>query len=394
MSWLVTGGAGYIGRHVVNALQVAGEHVVVLDDLTTGRPETVTAPLVHADVGDRAALDAVFRRHQVRGVVHLAAHKQVGESVADPLRYYRANVGNLVTLLEAMRAHGVDTLVFSSSAAVYGTPDVPLVTEQTPTLPVSPYGETKLIGEWLIRDAAAAYGLRYALLRYFNVAGSLRPELSDTGVTNLVPMVFQRLTSGLRPLLFGGGHPTPDGTCVRDFVHVDDVASAHVAALRHLVAGGGDLLLNVGRGHGASVREVLDVVGRVTGLPADPDVRPARAGDPPRVVAATDAIERQLGWTAVHGLEEMVASAWAGWTAGWSARWSAGEPAVPAPRLPRAEAGASGADRRALEQGADRGGDAPGLGTQLRQELVPLARGKSVDGLDPLAERGEPAHTQ
>jgi UDP-glucose 4-epimerase len=315
MSWLVTGGAGYIGRHVVRSLQAAGEDVVVLDDLSTGRRETVSAPLVQADVGDRAALDALFRHHPVRGVVHLAADKQVAESVADPLRYYRGNVGHLVTLLEAMRDHAVGILVFSSSAAVYGSPDVPLVTEGTPTLPVSPYGETKLVGEWLVRDAARAHDLRYAVLRYFNVAGALTPELSDTGVANLVPMVFQRLTSGLRPLLFGDRHPTPDGTCVRDFVHVGDIASAHVAALHHLAGGGADLLLNVGRGQGTSVREVLEVVGAVTGLPAEPEVLPARPGDPPRVVAATDAITRQLGWTAVHGLEEMVASAWAGWTA-------------------------------------------------------------------------------
>lgn len=314
MTWLVTGGAGYIGLHVVRALQADGEDVVVLDDLSSGRAELLSAPLVRGDVGDAAVLDAVMSEHDVHGVVHLAAKKSVSESVADPLRYYRENVAGLVVLLEAMARHGVGVLVFSSSAAVYGAPDVDLVTEQTPTVPMSPYGETKLVGEWLVRAAARAGGLRYASLRYFNVAGAGAPELADVGVGNLVPMVFQRLSRGERPTLFGDDYPTPDGTCVRDFIHVADLATAHVAALRHLAAGGEDLLLNVGRGQGESVRRVLDVVGAVTGLPTDPEVLPRRPGDPPRVVAANDAIRTVLGWEPEHDLESMVASAWAGWT--------------------------------------------------------------------------------
>ncbi|MGZ4567975.1 MAG: UDP-glucose 4-epimerase GalE [Blastococcus sp.] len=313
MTWLVTGGAGYIGLHVVRALRAGGQDVVVLDDLSSGRAELVDVPLVRGSVHDAALLRATMRDHDVRGVIHLAAKKQVGESVERPMYYYRENVSGLMTLLEVMGECGVDVLVFSSSAAVYGMPDVEFVTEQTPTTPLSPYGETKLVGEWLTRDAAVASGVRYALLRYFNVAGAAVPELSDTGVANLIPMVFQRLSAGQRPLLFGDDYPTPDGSCVRDFIHVADLAEAHVAALAHLSDGGGNLLLNVGRGEGSSVREVLDVVGSVTGLPADPEVRPRRAGDPARVVASNAAIRSALGWEATHDLRDMVTSAWAGW---------------------------------------------------------------------------------
>ena len=313
MTWLVTGGAGYIGLHVVRALRAGGHGVVVLDDLSTGRGELVDVPLVRGSVHDADLLRATMRDHDVRGVIHLAAKKQVGESVERPLYYYRENVSGLMTLLEVMGECGVDVLVFSSSAAVYGMPDVEFVTEETPTTPLSPYGETKLVGEWLTRDAAVASGVRYALLRYFNVAGAAVPELSDTGVANLIPMVFQRLSAGQRPLLFGDDYPTPDGSCVRDFIHVADLAEAHVAALTHLTGGGGNLLLNVGRGEGSSVREVLDVVGSVTGLPTDPEVRPRRAGDPARVVASNTAIRSALGWEARHDLRDMVTSAWAGW---------------------------------------------------------------------------------
>ena len=316
MTWLVTGGAGYIGLHVVRALRASGEDAVVLDDLSSGRAELVDVPLVRGSVHDAALLRATMREHGVRGVIHLAAKKQVGESVERPLYYYRENVLGLMTLLEVMGECGVDVLVFSSSAAVYGMPDVEFVTEQTPTLPLSPYGETKLVGEWLTRDAAVASGVRYALLRYFNVAGAAVPELSDTGVANLIPMVFQRLSAGQRPLLFGDDYPTPDGSCVRDFIHVADLAEAHVAALAHLSGGGANLLLNVGRGEGSSVREVLDVVGSVTGLPTDPEVRPRRAGDPARVVASNATIRSTLGWKAQHDLQDMVTSAWAGWQRG------------------------------------------------------------------------------
>ena len=314
MTWLVTGGAGYIGLHVVQALQERGEDVVVLDDLSTGRAERVAAPLIRGSVGDGELLRRTMREHAVRGVVHLAAKKQVGESVDRPLYYYRENVGGLETLLEAMVDCDVRALVFSSSAAVYGSPDVEFVTERTPTVPLSPYGQTKLVGEWLTAAAGAAHGIRYAALRYFNVAGAGEPGLADTVVSNLIPMVFERLTAGQRPLLFGTDYPTPDGSCVRDFIHVADLAQAHVAALDHLGSGGADLVLNVGRGEGASVREVLAVIGEVTGLDTEPEVRPRRPGDPARVVASDAAIRSSLDWRAERTLRDMVTSAWEGWS--------------------------------------------------------------------------------
>jgi UDP-glucose 4-epimerase len=311
---MVTGGAGYIGLHVVNALRERGEEVVVLDDLSTGRAELVGGGLVQGRVDDPTLLRDLMREHRVRGVVHLAAKKQVAESVEDPLHYYRENVASLLVLLEAMRECAVPYLVFSSSAAVYGSPDVEFVTEGTPTEPMSPYGQTKLIGEWMARAAAVSHGLRYVILRYFNVAGAGKPELADPMATNLIPMVFQRLIEEKQPVLFGDDYPTPDGTCVRDFIHVTDLAAVHVAALDHLDAAGGNLLLNVGRGEGYSVRDVLAVVERVTGLPADPEILPRREGDPSRVVASAAAARSALGWRAHHDLESMVASAWQGWS--------------------------------------------------------------------------------
>jgi UDP-glucose 4-epimerase len=314
MSWLVTGGAGYIGAHVVRAMVADGREVVALDDLSTGDAARVQgAPLVVASVLDRPALDKAIAEHGVTGVVHIAAKKQVGESVADPLLYYRENLIGLTTLLEAVRDAGVDRFVFSSSAATYGLPDVDLVTEDTPAVPLSPYGETKLVGEWLMRDCAAAFGLRSLALRYFNVAGAAAPELGDPGVFNLVPMVFRALEAGERPQVFGGDYPTPDGTCVRDYVHVADIADAHLAAARALDEGAGSATYNIGRGEGSSVLEVLDVIGRVTGRDTTPEVVDRRPGDPARVVAAVDRIRAGLGFTASRDLTEMVDSAWAGW---------------------------------------------------------------------------------
>ncbi|GGN64289.1 UDP-glucose 4-epimerase GalE [Streptomyces kronopolitis] len=318
MSYLITGGAGYIGSHVVRALRQAGESVVVLDDLTSGVaariPEGV--PLVVGSTLDRALLDETLAGHGVTDVVHLAAKKQVGESVEMPLLYYRENVQGLHTLLEAMAAGGVGRLVFSSSAAVYGMPDVDLVTEDTPCVPINPYGETKLVGEWMARAVGAAHGISTACLRYFNVAGAAAPELADTGVFNIVPMVFERLTEGAAPRIFGDDYDTPDGTCIRDYIHVADLAEAHVAAARKLAEPGPvrDLTLNIGRGEGVSVREMIDLITEITGRAGvTAEVTPRRAGDPARVVAAADRITAELGWKARHDVRDMITSAWTGW---------------------------------------------------------------------------------
>ncbi|CAM5508404.1 ADP-L-glycero-D-manno-heptose-6-epimerase [Streptomyces alboniger] len=261
MTWLITGGAGYIGAHVVRAMAEAGERAVVYDDLSTGVagrvPEGI--PLVVGSVLDGELLARTLAEHAVTGVVHLAGKKRVAESVERPLHYYHENVEGLRVLLDAAVSPSSDVrhFVFSSSASVYGMPDVDLVTEETPCLPMSPYGETKLAGEWLVRAAGRAHGLATASLRYFNVAGAASPELADTGVFNLVPMVFEKLTAGEAPRIFGADYATPDGTCVRDYIHVADVAEAHVATARALASAepGTDLTLNIGRGKGCrSVR--------------------------------------------------------------------------------------------------------------------------------------------
>ncbi|MFE4591574.1 UDP-glucose 4-epimerase GalE [Streptomyces laurentii] len=317
MTWLITGGAGYIGSHVVKSMTEAGERVVVLDDLSSGDPARVPAgvPLERGTVLDRPFLDRVLRDHGVRGIVHLAAKKAVGESVESPLFYYRENVTGLQILLEAAAEAGVAAFLFSSSASVYGTPDTELVTEDTPCAPLSPYGETKVAGEWMVRSVGRAHGLATACLRYFNVAGTAAPELADTGASNLVPMVFQRLDAGEPPLIFGDDYPTPDGTCVRDYIHVADLADAHLATARRLAADAAagtprDLTLNIGSGEGVSVREMIDLVREITGHTAEPTVVARRPGDPARVVASAGRISAELGWTARHDVRAMIGSAW------------------------------------------------------------------------------------
>jgi UDP-glucose 4-epimerase len=313
-SWLVTGGAGYIGAHVVKALRDREESVVVIDDLSTGDARRVgDAPLIVASVLDADAVATTLRDHDVRGIVHIAAKKQVGESVANPLLYYRENVAGLINLLEAAVAAGVESFVFSSSASTYGMPDVDLVTEDTPGEPMSPYGESKLIGEWMSRAVGLATGLRVISLRYFNVAGTASVALADPGVFNLIPLALRALVAGEAPKIFGDDYPTPDGTCIRDYVHVADVADAHAAAMLHLQAGGPSATYNIGRGRGSSVREVLATVADVTGIDTEPVVVERRPGDPARVVASVDRIRADLGWTARHDLAEMVSSAWSAW---------------------------------------------------------------------------------
>ncbi|MFF1448078.1 UDP-glucose 4-epimerase GalE [Streptomyces sp. NPDC058274] len=316
MTWLITGGAGYIGAHVTRAMAEAGEHVVVLDDLSAGVPERLPEDirLVQGSSLDAELLKRVFAEHAVTGVVHLAARKQVAESVAQPTRYYQENVGGLATLLEAAAGAGVERFLFSSSAAVYGNPGVDLITETTPCDPMSPYGETKLAGEWLVRAAGRAHGIATVCLRYFNVAGAAAPELADTGIFNVIPMVFDRLSRGEAPRIFGDDYPTPDGTCVRDYIHVADLAEAHLAAVRRLSGGAtGDLTANIGRGEGVSVRELVTLIGEVSGDHRPAVVEPRRAGDAPRAVASAALAARELGFTARRGVREMVESAWQGW---------------------------------------------------------------------------------
>jgi UDP-glucose 4-epimerase len=317
MTWLITGGAGYIGAHVARAMTGAGERVVALDDLSAGVPARLAAdvPLVRGSSLDGDLLKRVLTEHEVTGVVHLAARKQVAESVAQPTRYYGENVGGLGTLLEAVAEAGIERFLFSSSAAVYGDPGVDLITEDAPCAPVNPYGETKLAGEWLVRAAGTAHGIATVCLRYFNVAGAAAPELADTGVFNIVPMVFDRLTRDDAPRIFGDDYPTPDGTCIRDYIHVADLAEAHLAAARRLtdMDARGDLTMNIGRGEGVSVREMITVIGEVTGDRRPAVVEARRPGDAPRAVASADRAAEELGWTARRGVREMVESAWQGW---------------------------------------------------------------------------------
>ncbi|MEV7546681.1 UDP-glucose 4-epimerase GalE [Streptomyces sp. NPDC089915] len=326
MTFLITGGAGYIGAHVVRAMLLAGQRVVVFDDLSTGREDRVPegVPLVTASVLDRLALDEAIARHKITGVVHLAGKKQVGESVEKPLYYYHENVEGLQVLLGAVAAAGIRNFLFSSSASVYGMPDVDSVTEETPCRPLSPYGETKLAGEWLVRAAGRAHGISTACLRYFNVAGAAAPELADTGVFNLVPMVFERYDAGEGARIFGDDYPTPDGTCIRDYIHVEDLADAHVVAARRLAEWGAageykDLTVNIGRGEGVSVKEMVGLLNEGTGHTYAPVVTPRRPGDPAKVVASADRIAAELGWKARHDVREMISSAWAGWEANRSA---------------------------------------------------------------------------
>ncbi|OXY94556.1 UDP-glucose 4-epimerase GalE [Streptomyces diastatochromogenes] len=316
MTWLITGGAGYIGAHVVRAMTEAGERTVVYDDLSTGVAGRVPdeVPLVRGSILDGEQVARTLAEYEVTGVVHLAAKKQVGESVDLPLHYYRENVEGLRVLLEAVTQAEIPSFVFSSSAAVYGMPDVDLVTEETPCLPLSPYGETKLAGEWLVRATGRATGLATASLRYFNVAGAATPALADTGVFNLVPMVFEKLTEGAAPRIFGDDYPTPDGTCVRDYIHVVDLAEAHVTVARALRSTPGrDLTLNIGRGEGVSVREMIDHINAATGYDRPPITTPRRPGDPARVVASADRIATELGWQAKYDVQDMITSAWEGW---------------------------------------------------------------------------------
>jgi UDP-glucose 4-epimerase len=323
MTWLVTGGAGYIGAHVVRALQTAGLGAVALDDLSSGHRDFVPSdvPLVEGSILNRALVEQTLTEHRVVGVIHVAGFKYAGVSVQQPLHTYEQNVDGTRTLLAAMQQCGVARIVFSSSAAVYGTPDVDQVTEDTPKSPQSPYGESKLIGEWLLRDQAIATAsadtpLRHTSLRYFNVVGSGDPAVRDTSPHNLFPLLFDALAEGRVPRINGDDYPTPDGTCVRDYIHVSDLALAHVEAAKRLDADEPlEPAYNLGSGDGVSVAEIMAAAARVTGIAFEPERAPRRPGDPARIVASGDLAARDLDWRMRHSLDDMVASAWAARTA-------------------------------------------------------------------------------
>jgi UDP-glucose 4-epimerase len=301
MTVLVTGGAGYIGSHTVHELTDAGERVVVLDNLSTGyRSAVLGAPLVVGDTGDRELVAKVLNEHSVDTVLHFAAHTIVPESVSNPLKYYGNNTCATRNLLEQCDRAKVKHFVFSSTAAVYGIPDGGLAREDSPTAPINPYGTSKLMSEWMLRDLAAAADLRYVALRYFNVAGSDpggRIGHTAPNATLLVKVACQQ-AAGVRPQVsvFGTDYPTPDGTGVRDYIHVEDLASAHLRALDYLARGGASITLNCGYGHGYSVREVLRMVERVNGKPLNVSEGPRRAGDPPSLVAHAGRIRDVLEW--------------------------------------------------------------------------------------------------
>lgn len=313
MTILVTGGAGYIGSHVVRSLQSAGLEPVVVDDLSSGHREFVSEDVafVELDILDTDGLAAVMSDHGVDAVIHLAAFKYAGVSVQRPLHTWRQNAGGTLSLLTAMERCGVDRLVFSSTAAVYGTTDVDLVLEETPTGPESPYGRSKLASEQMIAEQSHASALRFTNLRYFNVVGSGSPELYDSSPHNLFPLVIDALLAGEQPQIFGEDYPTSDGTCVRDYVHVSDLADAHVVALGRLIDGlPVEHVYNLGGGDGVSVREIMTAVAAATGIEFEPRIMERRPGDPARIVASGKRAARDLDWTMRHTLDDMVRTAW------------------------------------------------------------------------------------
>lgn len=313
---LVTGGAGYIGSHTTHFLLRLGHEVTVVDDLSTGYRHNVPEGRLRAvSLHDRPALDAVFAEASYDAVIHFAAFIAVGESVREPALYLHNNVAGSLNLLAAMDRAGVRNIVFSSTAAVYGDPDGVPISETAPLRPVSPYGESKLMAETALGWLDRCSGLRHIILRYFNACGADQ----DAGIgeehqpeTHLIPLIFQAIRTGQPLTVFGGDYPTPDGTCIRDYIHVSDLASAHVAGLNHLVGGGASAVFNAGTGRGYSVRQVIGAAERVTGLKVPWTLGARREGDPPELVADSAKLRNQLGWRPVlSDLDEMIASAWA-----------------------------------------------------------------------------------
>ena len=308
---LVTGGAGYIGAHVAAELLKSGYGIRIYDDFSNGLHRRVDGKfrdIVDGDMLDRVKLLAAL--DGIDAVIHLAAKKAVEESVKDPLKYYENNVGGTLNLLGAMAAKGVKQLVYSSSAAVYSPNDKEAVLEDDPTAPLSPYGASKLLAEQLISSVGSAEQISNISLRYFNVIGSNIAEFGDNSKDNLVPKVFLALKNGKRPQIYGSDYPTPDGTCIRDYIHVQDLALAHLAALKKVESGYISQVYNVGSGKGYSVKEMMDQISKSIGRDINPEVSQARAGDSPKLIASIDKIKEQLGWSPKASLEEMIDSAW------------------------------------------------------------------------------------
>ena len=309
---MVTGGAGYIGSHVVRELQKAGISVVVLDNLSTGVRGFVPTDvaLVETDLLDTASVRGALAEHSVTGVIHIAGFKFAGISVEKPLHTYQQNVTAMMSLLQAMESQEVGKIVFSSSSSVYGNAASGLVTEHDPFNPTSPYGESKVIGEWLLRNQGVASGLVHTSLRYFNVVGSGDPTLPDVSPYNLFSMVFAGLENDRLPVIFGDDYDTPDGTCIRDYIHVADLAAAHVGAAQRMDRGESiEPAYNLGSGTGTSVAEMMAAISRVTRIEFTAEVGSRRAGDPARVVASGEKASRDIGWTMSHSLEDMIRSA-------------------------------------------------------------------------------------
>jgi UDP-glucose 4-epimerase len=314
-TWLVTGGAGYIGAHVVKSLLENDFKVVIVDDLSTGLARKVPQNVVFEkiDIAETKKLAQIMKSNKVEGVIHLAAKKAVGESMINPSLYYRENIGGFISLLEAMSQADVKRIVYSSSAAVYGTSTENKVTEKSATNPESPYGETKLVGEWLLKADEKARQIQWIALRYFNVVGAANPELGDTGVNNLVPMVFRALSNNQRPQVFGGDYATPDGSCIRDYIHVSDLADSHLIAAQKLLNENYCGIINIGRGQGFSVKQVMDTISEVLGKNINYEVVDRRPGDPAQTIADVSKAKSDLNWEAKNDLKSMVSSAWQAW---------------------------------------------------------------------------------
>jgi len=313
---LVVGGAGYIGSHLVKEL-VKTEEVVILDNLSTGFRSLVdsNATLVEGNLGDEAVLNEIFLKYPIKAVMHFAANSLVGESVQDPYKYYDNNVGATLTLLNTMLKHDVKNFIFSSTAATYGIPNVDMIDEDQPTNPINPYGRSKLMVEQILGDFAKAYGLHYVVLRYFNAAGAhASAEIGESHdpETHLIPIILQHLLGQREKIsVFGTDYDTEDGTCIRDYIHVTDLAQAHIIALQALLSGKKDTAIyNLGNGKGFSVKDVIDTCEKVTGVKPTVEYADRRPGDPARLVASADKIYEELGWKASINLEEIIESAW------------------------------------------------------------------------------------